>query len=62
MWAQLTKETPEGIVSLGVVLLEDDVLKTDVPANESRDEIEPLFEVGDSTFVCGVRGAARCGR
>lgn len=50
MWAELTKETSEGVVSLGVVVLEDEVLKMDVPAKESRDEIEPLFEVGDITF------------
>lgn len=51
MWAELTKTTADEEVSLGVVLLEDGVLKMDVPAKESREEITPLFEVGDITYA-----------
>ena len=53
MWAVLVKRTPDGEVSLGVVLLEDGVLKLDLPADEARAEIEPLFEVGDITYAWG---------
>ena len=51
MWAELTKTTPDGEVSLGVVLVEGGSLTMDVPAKDSRDEIEPLFERGDITYA-----------
>ena len=38
-------------VSLGVVVLEGGSLTLDVPAKDSSDEIEPLFEVGDITYA-----------
>jgi hypothetical protein len=54
MWAVLWKG-PERI-SLGVVFLEEGKLVMDVAAAEVREEIEPLFEVGDITFAYGSYG------
>jgi hypothetical protein len=54
MWALLWKG-PERI-SLGVVVLEDGKLALDVAAAEVKEEIEPLFEVGDITYAYGRYG------
>lgn len=52
MWAELWKDTPEGRKVLGVVLLADDGrVWFDVNAEQSREELEPLFDVPDITFA-----------